>query len=79
MPETTPQALSRGIARERRRRQRLEKAQCDPSKPPMTDEEFRGYLEAQVRSGSVQAMRLWAELYREPADTDDKFAALDAA
>jgi hypothetical protein len=46
----------------------------------MTDQEFRGCLEAQVRGGSVQAMKLWAELYRDKADgDDDKFAVLDAA
>lgn len=33
--------------------------------PPMTRAEFQRHLDAAVRAGSVQAMKLWSELDRE--------------
>jgi hypothetical protein len=83
-------AHRRAVDRERKRRQRVQQKQkrveefqaavADPDTPRLTEDEWRFHLEAAVRKGSVHAMKLWAELYRDKADgDDDKFAVLDAA
>ena len=50
----------------------VEKARASrDSQPPMSADEFREHLEAAVRGGSVQAMKLWSDLHAtdsEPAD-----------
>ena len=49
--------------------QAVEKARASrDSQPPMSADEFREHLEAAVRGGSVQAMKLWADLHAD-ADT----------
>lgn len=57
----------------------VDEARDVAARAPMSDREFRGYLNRAVRGGSVQAMRLWIALRQEDDDEPaDPFAELDA-
>lgn len=44
--------------------------------PAMSSEEFREHLEAAVRGGSVQAMKLWSDLHADDGKPADARALL---
>jgi hypothetical protein len=53
----------------------VDAARVAAAQAPMTLVEFRGFLNAAVRAGSVAAMKLWLEVY-EHGEPDDELAAL---
>ena len=81
-------AHRRAVDRHRKRRQRARQKQereerfqaevANPDTPRLTEDEWRQCLEAAVRKGSVQAIKLWRDLYGG-SSAPDKFADLDAA
>ena len=50
--------------------------QSRDSAPAMSSEEFREHLEAAVRGGSVQAMKLWSDLHADDGKPADARALL---
>jgi transposase-like protein len=58
--------------------QAVDEARAAHERAGMTPDEFEGHLAKAVRAGSVQAMKLWAELHLKPGGKDDDEAAKPA-
>lgn len=55
----------------------VDEARDVAARAPMSEREFRGYVNRAVRGGSVQAMRLWIALRQADDERNDPFAELD--